>query len=184
MRLARGAHRPNLDYRFRVLNSSVPNAFALPGGFIVINRGLLVGLSSEAEMAAVLGHETGHVTAKHSLAGYQRALAANILLAGVAVGTGGKEWAMDLSGITAPLVNNGCSREQERESDWLGMDYMVRAGYNPMGAVRLQEYFYKELEGGKNPMFVEGIFRTHPFSKDRLDKARARTPGGYAGSGR
>src|SRR3990172_9122676 len=97
MRLARVSHRPGLSYRYRVLNSSTPNAFALPGGFIVINRGLLVGLSSEAEMAAVLGHETGHVTAKHSLGGYQRALAANILLAGVAVGTGGKEWAMDLS---------------------------------------------------------------------------------------
>ena len=68
MRLARVSHRPNLQYRYRVLNSSVPNAFALPGGYIVINRGLLVGLSNEAEMAAVLGHETGHVTAKHSLA--------------------------------------------------------------------------------------------------------------------
>src|SRR3972149_144017 len=157
MRLARGAHRPNLDYRFRVPRSPVPTAFAPPGGFIVINRGLLVGLSSEAEMAAVLGHETGHVTAKHSLAGYQRALAANILLAGVAVGTGGKEWAMDLSGITASLVNNGFSREQERESDWLGIDYMVRAGYKPLGAVRLPEDFYKELEGGKDPVVGGGI---------------------------
>lgn len=184
MRLARVSHRPNLDYRYRVLNSSVPNAFALPGGFIVINRGLLVGLHSEAEMAAVLGHETGHVTAKHSLAGYQRALAANILLAGVAVGTGGKQWAMDLSGVTASLVTNGFSREQEREADWLGIDYMVKAGYNPMGAVRLQEYFYQELEGGRNPMFVEGIFRTHPFSKERLDNARARIAERYAGIAR
>ncbi|GAB4366121.1 MAG: M48 family metalloprotease [Deltaproteobacteria bacterium] len=184
MRLARVSHRPNLDYRYRVLNSSVPNAFALPGGFIVINRGLLVGLSSEAEMAAVLGHETGHVTAKHSLAGYQRAMAANILLAGVAIGTGGKRWAMDLTGITASLVNNGFSREQEREADWLGIDYMVKAGYNPMGAVRLQEYFYRELEGGRNPLFVEGLFRTHPFSKERLDNARARIAQRYAGVAR
>lgn len=184
MRLARVSHRPNLDYRYRVLNSSVPNAFALPGGFIVINRGLLVGLSSEAEMAAVLGHETGHVTAKHSLAGYQRAMAANILLAGIAIGTGGKEWAMDLSGITASLLNNGFSREQEREADWLGIDYMVKAGYNPQGAVRLQEYFYRELEGGRNPLFVEGLFRTHPFSKERLDNARARIAERYAGIAR
>ncbi len=172
-RLARVSHRPNLDYRYRVLNSSVPNAFALPGGFIVINRGLLVGLKSEAEMAAVLGHETGHVTAKHSLAGYQRALAANVLLAGIAVGTGGKSWVMNLSGVTASLINNGFSREQERDADWLGIDYMVRAGYNPEGAVRLQEYFYSELEGGRNPLFLEGLFRTHPFSKERLDNARA-----------
>lgn len=173
MRLARVSHRPDLEYRYRVLNSSVPNAFALPGGFIVINRGLLVGLKSEAEMAAVLGHETGHVTAKHSLAGYQRALATNVLLAGVSVAAGGTMGVMELSGITASLVNNGFSREQEREADWLGIDYMVKAGYNPEGAVRLQEYFYSQLEGGKNPMFVEGLFRTHPFSKERMDNARA-----------
>ncbi len=182
MRLARVSHRPNLDYRYRVLNSSVPNAFALPGGFIVINRGLLVGLKSEAEMAAVLGHETGHVTAKHSLAGYQRALAANVLLAGIAIGTGGKSWVMDLSGVTASLINNGFSREQEREADWLGIDYMVQAGYNPEGAVKLQEYFYSQLEGGKNPMFVEGLFRTHPFSRERLDNARALIAERYPGT--
>ena len=182
MRLARVSHRPNLNYRYRVLNSSVPNAFALPGGFIVINRGLLVGLKSEAEMAAVLGHETGHVTAKHSLAGDQRALASNVLLAGVSIATGGSTGLMQLSGITASLVNNGFSREQEREADWLGIDYMVKAGYNPEGAIKLQEYFYSELEGGKNPMFVEGLFRTHPFSKERLDNARARVAQQYPGT--
>jgi len=179
MRLARVSHRPDLSYRYRVLNSSVPNAFALPGGFIVINRGLLVGLKSEAELAAVLGHETGHVTAKHSLAGYQRALAANVLLTGISVAAGGKAGVMELSGITASLISNGFSREQEREADWLGIDYMVKAGYNPEGAVKLQEYFYSELEGGKNPMFVEGLFRTHPFSKERLTNARARVADRY-----
>jgi len=174
MRVARTSHRPSLNYRYRVLNSSVPNAFALPGGFIVINRGLLVHLSSEAELAAVLGHETGHVTAKHSLGGYQRALAANLLLTGISVAAGGKTGVMEVSNITTSLLENGFSRDQEREADWLGIDYMVRAGYNPEGAVRLQEYFYRQLEGGKNPMFVEGLFRTHPFSKERLDNARAR----------
>ena len=61
---------------------------------------------------------------------------------------------MQLSGITASLVNNGFSREQEREADWLGIDYMVKAGYNPEGAIKLQEYFYSELEGGKNPIVI------------------------------
>ncbi|HJX16293.1 MAG TPA: M48 family metalloprotease, partial [Candidatus Deferrimicrobiaceae bacterium] len=182
MRLARASHRPDLSYRYRVLNSSVPNAFALPGGFIVINRGLLVGLKSEAELAAVLGHETGHVTAKHSLAGYQRALAANVLLTGISVAVGGKAGVMELSGITASLINNGFSREQEREADWLGIDYMVKAGYNPEGAVQLQEYFYKELEGGRNPMFLEGIFRTHPVSKERLENARGYIAKRYPGT--
>ena len=172
-RIARVSHRPNLGYRYRVLNSSVPNAFALPGGYIVINRGLLVNLKSEAELAAVLGHETGHVTAKHSLAGYQRAMAANLLLAGVSVAAGGKTGVMQISSITASLVENGFSRDQEREADWLGIDYMVKAGYTPEGAIRLQEYFYAQLEGGKNPMFVEGLFRTHPFSRERLENARA-----------
>lgn len=182
MRLARVSHRPDLDYRYRVLNSSVPNAFALPGGFIVINRGLLVGLSNEAEMAAVLGHETGHVTAKHSLAGYQRAMAANLLLAGVSAVAGGRKGVMELSGVTTSLVENGFSRDQEREADWLGIDYMVKAGYSPEGAVQLQEYFYEQLEGKKNPMFVEGLFRTHPFSKERLDNARARIAKMYPGT--
>jgi predicted Zn-dependent protease len=174
MRIARVSHRPNLAYRYRVLNSSVPNAFALPGGFIVVNRGLLVGLSSEAEMAAVLGHETGHVTAKHSLAGYQRAIAGNLLVTGVVLAAGGGQGVQQLSGITASLIENGFSRDQEREADWLGIDYMVKAGYNPNGAVRLQEYFFTQMEGGKNPMWAEGLFRTHPFSKERLDNARAR----------
>ena len=174
MRLAKVSHRPELAYKYRVLNSSVPNAFALPGGFIVINRGLLVGLSNEAEMAAVLGHETGHVTARHSLAAYQRGMAANLLLQGIALGTGGRKTVMELSGITASLVENGFSRDQEREADWLGIDYMVKAGYNPAGAIQLQEYFFTQLEGGKNPLMIEGLFRTHPFSKERLDNARAR----------
>jgi predicted Zn-dependent protease len=133
-----------------------------------------VGLKSEAEMAAVLGHETAHVTAKHSLAGYQRAMAANVLVAGVVLATGGTTGVQEISGITASLIENGFSRDQEREADWLGIDYMVKAGYNPEGAVQLQEYFYRQLEGGKNPMWAEGLFRTHPFSKERLDNARAR----------
>ena len=175
MRLAKASHRPALKYRFQVLNSSVPNAFALPGGFIVVNRGLLVVFNSEAELAAVLAHEIVHVTAKHSLAGYQRAVAGNILLSGVSAITGGGilgTGAQALSNVTASLIQNGFSREQEREADSIGMDYMVKAGYNPQGMVDLQEYFYKELEGGQNPMWISGLFRTHPFSKDRFDDTR------------
>jgi len=175
MRLARVSHRPALKYRFQVLNSSVPNAFALPGGFIVVNRGLLVVFKSEAELAAVLAHEIVHVTAKHSLAGYQRAMAGNILLSGVSTLAGGGilgSGVQALSNVTASLIQNGFSREQEREADSIGMDYMVKAGYNPQGMVDLQEYFYRELEGGQNPMWLSGLFRTHPFSKDRFDDTR------------
>jgi len=101
-------------------------------------------------------------------------MASNVLVAGVVLGTGGRAGVQELSGITASLIENGYSRDQEREADWLGIDYMVKAGYSPEGAVQLQEYFYRQLEGGKNPMWAEGLFRTHPFSKERLDNARAR----------
>jgi len=172
MRVARVSHRPKLDYKYRILNSSIPNAFAVPGGFVVVNRGLLVTFENEAELAAVLAHETTHVTAKHSLAGYQRAIAGNVLLSGVSIATGGSAGVQALSGITADLILNGYSRDQEREADMIGLDYMVKAGYSPEGMVQMQEYFFTKLEGGKDPMWAEGLFRTHPFSKERLENTR------------
>jgi predicted Zn-dependent protease len=173
MRVAKASHRPALPYRFEVLNSSVPNAFALPGGSIVVNRGLLVALSNESEAAAVLAHEVGHVTARHSVAMYQRSIGTSLVLQGISVATGGKELVVGASAITAELLSNGFSREQEREADALGTDYLAGAGYDPNGMVQLQEYFFRELEGGRNPLFVEGLFRTHPFSKERLENTRA-----------
>jgi len=83
-------------------------------------------------------------------------MAENLLVSGVVIATGGRAGVQEISGITASLVENGFSRDQEREADWLGIDYMVKAGYNPEGAVQLQEYFYRQLEGGKNPMWAEG----------------------------
>ncbi len=172
-RLARVSHRPNLKYTFKILNSSVVNAFALPGGFIAVNRGLLVAISSEAELAAVLGHEIGHVTARHAVAAYQRALLMNVTLLGLAMAGGAQSKAvMDLSRIALGLIENGYSREQERESDYLGVDYMVKAGYDPQGAIDLQEFFYEKFEKGKDPLWIEGLFRTHPFSRERLENIR------------
>lgn len=186
MKLGKVSHRPNLPYTFRVLNSSVPNAFALPGGFIVINRGLLVALSSEGELAAVLGHEIGHATARHSVAAYQRALGLNLALLGLSV-AGGSGATMQLSSIGAGLLQNGFSREQERESDYLGIDYMVKAHYAPQGAVDLQEYFFQEFEKGKKSIWVEGLFRTHPFSSERLENvitySREKYPNAVGGRG-
>ncbi len=172
IRLAKKSHRPNLPYKFRVLNSSIPNAFALPGGFIVVHRGLLVGISSEGELAAVLGHEIGHVTARHAVAAYQRALAANLALLGISAVSGGAQGTMRLSELAANLVENGYSREQEREADYLGVDYMIRGGYDPQGAIDLQNYFFEQFEKGKRSNFFQGLFRTHPFSRERLSNIR------------
>lgn len=170
-RVARYSHRPDLPYKFTVINDSTPNAFALPGGPIAITRGLLIVMENEAQLASVLGHEIGHVTARHSVQGLQRGALLNLgvgVLGGLTSSSSYGPLAEQAGQIAAGLINNTYSREQERESDRLGIDYMVRAGYDPQGAVELQEIFYRKLEGGTQPDWLSGLFRTHPFSKERM----------------
>lgn len=170
-RLARNSHRPDLKYSFKVVNDSSPNAFALPGGFIAVTRGLLINMEDEAQLAAVLGHEIGHVTAKHSLQGMQRSslLGATVsVLGGLAGNSGYGDLVDQIGGITANLIDKRYSREQESEADLLGIDYMVKSGYAPQGAIELQEIFYRKIENGQNPDWLSGLFRSHPFSKERL----------------
>jgi predicted Zn-dependent protease len=170
-RLARNSQRPDLPYQFKVVNDSTPNAFALPGGFIAISRGLLTALDNEAQLAAVLGHELGHVTARHSVQAMQRGslLGLGMAVLGGVTGQGSYGVAAQQAGqLAAGLLENTYSREQERESDRLGVDYLVLAGYNPQGAVQLQQYFYRKVEHGAEPMWLAGLFRTHPFSKERM----------------
>jgi len=169
--LAKISQRPDLPYQFKVFNDSAPNAFALPGGFVGISRGLLSALENEAQLASVLGHELGHVTARHSVQAMQRGSLLGLgtaVLGGVA-GQGGYGIVTQQAGqLAAGLLENTYSREQERESDRLGVDYLVLAGYDPHGAVQLQEYFYRKVEQGAEPMWLAGLFRTHPFSKERM----------------
>ncbi len=174
-RVAQQSHRPELKYTFTVVNDSSPNAFALPGGYIAISRGLLINLENEAQLAAVLGHEVGHVTARHSVQGMQRGtlLNATVGALGSLAGEGYGQLVSQVGGVTASLIDKRYSREQERESDWLGIDYMVQAGYAPQGAVELQEIFYRKIEGGKNPDWLSGLFRSHPFSKERMETNQA-----------
>lgn len=171
MKMARISQRPDLPYQFKVVNDSTPNAFALPGGFVAISRGLLAALENEAQLAAVLGHELGHVTARHSVQAMQRGslLGLGMAVLGGVTGQGSYGVAAQQAGqLAAGLLENTYSREQERESDRLGVDYLVLAGYNPQGAVQLQEYFYRKVEQGAEPMWLTGLFRTHPFSKERM----------------
>ncbi len=170
-RLARYSHRPDLPYQFTVINDSTPNAFALPGGPVAITRGLLTVMENEAQLASVLGHEIAHVTARHSVQGIQRGVLLELgvgVLGSLTSQTAYGGLTSQAGQIAASLINNTYSREQERESDRLGIDYMVRAGYNPQGAVELQELFYRKLEGGAEPDWLSGLFRTHPFSKERM----------------
>ncbi|WP_308364715.1 MULTISPECIES: M48 family metalloprotease [unclassified Microbulbifer] len=170
-KLARVSDQPQLPYEFVVLNNSVPNAWALPGGKIAVNRGLLVLLEDEAELAAVLGHEIVHAAARHSAAAMSQQ---QVLGAGLAVlGAATKETAYgDLVSLggqlggTAYIARYG--RENELESDRYGMKYMAAAGYDPQGAVRLQRKFV-QLSKGKKASGLQALFASHPPSQSRVD---------------
>lgn len=165
-----------LPYEFVVLDNGVPNAWALPGGKIAINRGLLTELKNEAELAAVLGHEIVHAAARHSAKAQERGtlMQAGLALAqiGAAIGDVDRNVAglvLQGAGVGAQLVQTKYSREQELESDQYGMRYMKAAGYDPTGAVTLQETFVRlSQQGGKQQGWLEGLFASHPPSTERV----------------
>lgn len=168
-RLAKVSDRP-LPYEFVVLNNSIPNAWALPGGKIAVNRGLLTELTSEAELAAVLGHEIVHAAARHTAKRMER----NMLLQGVvmatAVVTSDSDYgdlAVGGANIGAQLLDQRYGRGDELEADKYGMVYMSRAGYDPQGAVSLQETFVR-LSEGQNQDWLSGLFASHPPSEERV----------------
>jgi len=173
-----------LPYEFVVLNNSVPNAWALPGGKLAINRGLLLELNNEAELAAVLGHEIVHAAARHGAKNIERGmlLQGAVLAAGIAA-SGSNYGALAVGGaqLGAALISSKYGRDAERESDYYGMLYLSRAGYDPQAAVSLQETFLR-LSKNKNPNWLTGLFASHPPSQERVDANRetARTlpPGG------
>ncbi len=160
-----------LPYEFHVLNNSSPNAWALPGGKIVLNRGLLTELDSEAEMAAVLGHEITHAAAKHTARNLSRGMLLQGAVMATVLATQDKDYAQlaELgAGIGAQLVTQKYGRDAEREADYYGMKYMSRAGYDTQGAVDLQETFVK-LSEGKQQNWLTGLFASHPPSQERVD---------------
>src|SRR5690349_1621524 len=168
-----------LPYEFVVLNSSVPNAWALPGGKIAVNRGLLPELRSEAELAAVLGHEIVHAAARHGAKAQERGtlLQAGMAAAQVGAAVGGVDsnvagLLLQGAGVGAQLVQYKYGRDQELESDHFGMKYMKLAGYDPWGAVTLQETFVRlsESSGAKQQSWMEGLFASHPPSTERVEK--------------
>jgi len=160
-----------LPYEFIVLNDSVPNAWALPGGKIAINRGLLMQLDSEAELAAVLGHEIVHAAAKHGANAMQRGMVLQGLLTATALSAADSEYANYIVGgaqLGAQLISTKYGRNAEREADYYGMQYMARAGYDPAAAINLQETFV-QLSEGRQSNWLDGLFASHPPSINRVN---------------
>jgi predicted Zn-dependent protease len=193
-RLAAVADRP-LPYDFTVLNSDELNAWALPGGKIGINRGLLVELQSEAELAAVLGHEIVHAAARH---GAQQMEKGQLMQIGTALATigasvyGGSALGQVVgqgAAVGAQLLQAKYGRGDELESDRYGMEYMKRTGYDLQAAVALQELFVRKFSAGTEQDWMTGLFASHPPSQERVD-ANRRTmqelggPGGDLGRDR
>lgn len=172
--VARVSHRPALPYGFVAVNEPAVNAFALPGGKICITRGLLARLESEDGLAAVLAHEVGHVTARHVVGAYNRqALATALILGGAAVmeakDVQGRELITLGAVVGAQLALAHYSREQERQSDRLGLEYSVAAGYSPYGLVETHRVLL-ELQRTQ-PGLLARLFASHPMSSARLATA-------------
>lgn len=175
--LAQTSERPDLPWTFTVLDTDQVNAFALPGGYIYVTRGLLALASSEAELASVLAHEIGHVTARHSAQRQGRATLVGIgaMLAGILTGSG--EIAQ-LGQTAGTGYIQKFSRDQELQADTLGVRYLSRANYDPDAAVSFLKKMQGEgrlraIEAGRDPSEAEQITWTssHPRTADRVEQA-------------
>lgn len=182
--LARASERPHLPWSFAVVDSPAINAFALPGGFIYLTRGILPYLGSEAEMAGVLGHEIGHVTARHSVSQYSRQAAAGLGLGVLGIFVPEVQQAAPLAevGLGALFLKYG--RDDEREADRLGARYTAMSGWDPAGVAGMLNTLARLDEASGSRRGVPNWLSTHPAPADRVQEvqtfiadARAAHPG-------
>lgn len=170
--------RPDLTYTFTIIDSPDINAFALPGGYVYVNRGLITFLTSEAQLAAVIGHEIGHITGRHAVRQQTAARSGKVLGAVVTVASvfaTGTNVLGDTASLFGGALISGYGREMELEADELGADYMYRAGYDPsavlevIGVLKNHEDFMKKTSN-RGPAY-HGLFATHPRNDTRLQEA-------------
>lgn len=174
-RLAEVSDRPQLPYEFVVLNNSVPNAWAMPGGKIAFNRGLLTEMSSEAELAAVMGHEIVHAAARHGAKNIERGTLLQVGMLALQVSQIDNRYGglvVNSGAVAAQLLSQKFGRNAELESDLYGMRYMKAAGYDPAAAVDLQKTFVRLSEGRRSD-WLTGLFSSHPPSQARVERNQA-----------
>ncbi|MDJ0784747.1 MAG: M48 family metalloprotease [Desulfosarcinaceae bacterium] len=186
-RMAALTHRPQMPYRFSGVNATYVNAYAFPGGTIACTRGILLSLESEAELAALLGHELGHVNARHTAESMSKSMLTSAVVGGLAVYAGSRN--SSLGGLAAQLGMLGSgvllasySRANERQADDLGMEYLVQSGYGPEGMVQLMDML-KSMSSHKMNA-TQLLFSTHPMSDERYDTAVATARNKYKAQAR
>lgn len=175
----------SLPWEFTLLDSEVLNAFALPGGKVFVSRGLAEKMDSEAELAFVMGHEVGHVTARHVNERISQQMVVSGAVAAVAIGAQMSDRDVIKYGVPA-VVGAGAgayllkfNRDQESEADALGMRYMARSGYNPYGAYEAMGILAEAAQGGqRQPEFLS----THPYPETRLKQIQERLQKQYPDS--
>ncbi|MGH6898129.1 MAG: M48 family metalloprotease [Geminicoccaceae bacterium] len=196
-RLAAVSELPDLEFTFTLLNSEVVNAFALPGGYVYVTRGLLALADNEAELAGVMAHEIGHVTARHSAQRYSRGVVAQSgvaigsILAAILGGGAAADLVQQAGGVGAQAYLAGYSRDQEFQADELGVRYLARAGYDPAAMSSFLEKLgqndalARRLAGREDaPDPASSWFATHPRTPDRVLRAVERASAASAGPGR
>jgi len=182
------SHRPDIKYHFTIIDAPDINAFALPGGYIYVNRGLLAFLNSEAQLAAVLSHEVAHVTARHVVRQDTARTGAKTLSI-LSVLTTGNAILGDVTNLWSTAAVKGYGREMELEADGLAAEYLFKTGYDPLaivetiGILKDQEKFsrFRAKQEGKKPRSYHGVFATHPRNDIRLKEVIAKA-GKYQGN--
>lgn len=166
-RMAKLSHRPGLPFEFKILDSPVINAFAVPGGYVYLTRGILSYLNNEAELAGVLGHEIGHVTARHSAKQYSRAQLAELGFGLGAVISVDFQQHARFAQFGVGMLFLRFSRDNERQADSLGVEYATRAGFD---ASHMANFFatLERLHPSSDRSGLEGWFTTHPSPPDRV----------------
>jgi len=172
--LARISDERNLDWQFFIVDAKEVNAFAVPGGFIYMNRGLIERAQNLSQVAGVLGHEIGHVTQRHSIEQMRKAQGANVGIVAVCVLTSvcNNQAGEAAIGLGANAVFASFSRQDEDEADAVAVTYTTRAGISPLGIPGMFEILLKERQ--TEPSAVDAWFRTHPLEESRIEKSRER----------
>jgi predicted Zn-dependent protease len=174
--VAANSKRASIPYQFAVLDSQVQNAFAVPGGVIFVSRALVSILDDEAELAAVLAHEVGHVSAKHALKSTQRAQffqGVGTITSASVKGDKGKKFASAINDMQGVLFDKGLDKEMEFEADLAAMETTYRTGYDPSAMIRVLEKLQK-LEASSTDKNKKGSwFSTHPPLAERIARLQA-----------